>query len=427
MSTHHSLRKQLIRAFWAYLLVLGAGVLGFSLMLHEEVEAVVWESLLEAEMSHFLDSNRYQQVSDWPSTETLQLYRLDDHAPEVLRSLTPGLHDELDLEGRQSVVLVEEHDGQRFAMALDIDDLEASEVTLGVGAVLVGLLLMCGLGALMVFGLNKLFAPMVRLAGDIGKLEAGAGGKISVEPSDSAESAAIADAVNGLLKRNADLLERERQFLQTASHELHTPLTVISGALEVLQSEPADSARREQALRRVAETAQQSMHLVTALMLLGESPDALMDDASTVDLCPMLRAQLAQVAELAAERDLSFELALADAEQHPVTVPAQALELLVRQLLLQTLRDARGVIEVQCQGSALCLRFAAPELNATALAEAYRRSVQRSSALGGLLSNELLQRLAHHLGWQLDYQLGDASDAVRSVCLRLDGATQAER
>ncbi|MCA9245421.1 MAG: hypothetical protein KDA32_15815, partial [Phycisphaerales bacterium] len=169
---------------------------------------------------------------------------------------------------------------------------------------------------------------MVRLAGDIGKLEAGAGGKISVEPSDSAESAAIADAVNGLLKRNADLLERERQFLQTASHELHTPLTVISGALEVLQSEPADSTRREQALRRVAETAQQSMHLVTALMLLGESPDALMDDASTVDLCPMLRAQLAQVAELAAERDLSFELALADAEQHPVTVPAQALELL---------------------------------------------------------------------------------------------------
>ena len=200
---------------------------------------------------------------------------------------------------------------------------------------------------------------------------------------------------------------------------MHTPLTVISGALEVLQANPEDDARREQALRRIAQTAQQSMHLVTALMLLGEAPESLTKDAAPVDLGQLLTAQLEQISELTQERGLSFVAQETPQQAVPLTVPTQALELLVRQLLLHAARDAQGPVQIRCLNQELVIDLVDADLNAATIANNFRNSVHRNSGLSGLLSEELLKRLATHLGWRL--QLGNDKDGSgqRRISLQL--------
>ena len=418
--SRHSLRQRLVRAFWIYLMLLGIGVLGFSLLLHEKVEAVVWQSLLEAEMDHFLDRGNYQRPTDWPATETLQLYRLDADAPASLAALDPGLHDEMNVEGRQSVVLVKAFEGQLYALALDIDDLEASEVNLGIGAVGIGLLLTGVLGLLMVLGINRLFAPLLRLGRQIAELDpAAAEGRVEVDAADSQEVAAIGKAVNHLLQRQFDLIKREREFLQTAGHELHTPLTVIAGALEVVEASPENDPRRQQALRRIAETARQSTQLVHALLLLGESPESLARSAGAIELPSRLAHLLVELGAIAAQRGAQIVLQVDDDALASVQAPSDAFDLLLSQLLLLALRDGDGDVCVRLGADRIQISHRQQQLSAEAAADRFRRSVHKDGGLSGLLSRDLLLRLATQLGWQLLLQPPDADDPSCRCELRL--------
>ncbi|UOQ79506.1 HAMP domain-containing protein [Hymenobacter sp. 5414T-23] len=59
----------------------------------------------------------------------------------------------------------------------------------------------------------------------------------------------LATAINGLLERIEQAVEREKQFTADASHELHTPLAVLKGTLEVLVRKPRTAPSTWKALR----------------------------------------------------------------------------------------------------------------------------------------------------------------------------------
>src|SRR5690606_33694154 len=69
--------------------------------------------------------------------------------------------------------------------------------------------------------------------------------RIPVNDSDPHEIAIIADAVNDYLQRIDAYVERERAFINMASHELRTPIAIAAGAAEVvLDSEDASPSLR---------------------------------------------------------------------------------------------------------------------------------------------------------------------------------------
>jgi signal transduction histidine kinase len=56
------------------------------------------------------------------------------------------------------------------------------------------------------------------------------------------EIKALAVAINGLLERLEDAMNRERQFTSDASHELRTPISILKGNFEVLIRKPREQA-----------------------------------------------------------------------------------------------------------------------------------------------------------------------------------------
>ena len=79
----------------------------------------------------------------------------------------------------------------------------------------------------------------------------------------------LASAINGLLNRIEQAVEREKQFTADASHELRTPLAVLRGTLEVLVRKPRTAAEYVENITLSIREIDRLTHLVDQLLLLA--------------------------------------------------------------------------------------------------------------------------------------------------------------
>src|SRR5690606_6279860 len=193
-------------------------------------------SLLQIELEQHLRHDREQPGYRWRNTDTMQLYRDGDAGPvpAPLRGLSPGIHDELWLAGRQTVVLVRDVEGVRHTLVLDITDLEDREQTLTLVMLGSAVLLVLVLVLLMGWGLRRALRPLSTRAGDIGRIRPDRPGQqLRPNKDASTEPMAVSGAVNNYPPRHGRCPDRERGFTPTASHELRTRSAVVTRASEV--------------------------------------------------------------------------------------------------------------------------------------------------------------------------------------------------
>ncbi len=79
----------------------------------------------------------------------------------------------------------------------------------------------------------------------------------------------LATAINGLLQRIEQAVEREKQFTADASHELRTPLAVLKGTLEVLIRKPRSAPEYVEHIQLGILEIDRLTHLVDQLLLLA--------------------------------------------------------------------------------------------------------------------------------------------------------------
>ena len=149
--------------------------------------------------------------------------------------------------------------------------------------------------------------PLSELAREVATRQPG-----SVEPLTPgrvpAEIAPLVEALNGLLARVRDALERERRFTADAAHELRTPLAALK--VHAQNAARATSAEeRETSLRRMLEGLERTVHL--AEQMLAYSRAAAPGDGARVErvaLDSVLRDAVTDVRPRAQERRCAIDL-----------------------------------------------------------------------------------------------------------------------
>jgi signal transduction histidine kinase len=91
------------------------------------------------------------------------------------------------------------------------------------------------------------------------------------------EFAALSEQFNAMLDRLEQALGTQRRFLDDASHELRTPITIIRGHLELLDVASEDPAERAAVIRLCTDELDRMSRIVEDLLLLAkaERPDFL--------------------------------------------------------------------------------------------------------------------------------------------------------
>ena len=151
-----------------YLLLLSAAVAIHGLVVNEQAQRLVWQTLLAAELDQLEERQAGDPAYRWRNTRNMSLYdSRQSEIPSALAALSPGVHDEVVIDGVERVVLVREYGGHRKVLTLGISEIEERERDMAITVVGAALTLLVVLGAFTAWGASRLVEPLARIAGSM--------------------------------------------------------------------------------------------------------------------------------------------------------------------------------------------------------------------------------------------------------------------
>jgi len=402
-----TLRRKLLGWLALYLALLTLVVFSAANYVHERAEHAVWRALLNSELDSILHNARSGPDYRWQDSDTLRFFSTRD-ARGLPVVLAPGLHDDVWLEGRNSAVMVRDTDDfGRVMLALDIDDFAELENFITRWAVLAGIAMAVVTLLMAWVGSNRLVRPLSSLAAAIARLQPERSGqRLQVDARGSVELEVIAGSVNDYLERNERFVAREQAFIGAASHELRTPMAVISGAAELALEQPGLPPRAQQQLQRVRATALGVEQLIQLLLMLARDPARLAALSEPVALEQLLPEIAADHEHLAAGKELAVETAALAA--CTILAPVGVVQAAVGNLLRNAMENSdRGVIRMMLAPRAVVtIEDPGHGMNPEEVAAAYAKVARGERNMGAGIGLELIGRLCEHLGWKLDIHSG---------------------
>jgi two-component system OmpR family sensor kinase len=211
-------------------------------------------------------------------------------------------------------------------------------------------------------------------------------------------------AIAGLALRPVrEALQRERRFVAEASHQLRTPLTIITSEVELAQLTDGDENAHAATLRSIGEEADRMARLADQLVLLAAADEQrLVGPREPVPIGDLLRAAAERHRPQAAALDRVITV-----RTDPGLVVAAdraRLEVALDSLVENALQHGTG--DVQLGGTAvseqvvLSVRDRGPGFPAAVAAEAFERFRRGSRSSGSGLGLAIVQAVARAHGGQ---------------------------
>ena len=404
------LHRRLVWWLLAYLGLISVAVFSVGNYVHEHAEHSAWRALLNSELDSIFNHVEHEPHYRWQDSDTLRLFTINDDPalPPVLRTLHPGLHDGVVINERSAAVMVRDTSRGRLALALDINDFHELEEFATRWVMLAGVVMILVTVLMASIGVSRLVQPLRSLARHIHDLRPGVPGqRVDVDPRGSSELYVIADALNDYLRRNEQFVERERVFISTASHELRTPIAVITGAAELALEQPGVPERARQQMQRVHRSAQGVEQLIQLLLVLAREPTRLAALKERIALDELLPDIIDDHRHLLGDKDLQIELA--PLPRVDIIAPLGVVQAAIGNLLRNAIENSgrgqirlalseQGVVTLEDPGLGM-----SPEEIAAVYARLARGDRNEQSGIG----LELIARLCEHLGWGLTIEPSD--------------------
>jgi signal transduction histidine kinase len=266
-----------------------------------------------------------------------------------------------------------------------------------------------GLGVVV---MRRAVAPVAQLAKvvadiDLEHLSAGDHKRIESSRFGDDEVGVLAGTIEKTLERISAFIARERYFTSSASHELRTPITVITGALELLE-QSALSAADVKAVDRVRRaTLDMKTTIEMFLCLARETDDGLYDEQFLV--MPLVSRAIDQQRYLLSGKSVDVhidELASPTVCGHPQAFSI-AVSNLVRNAFEHTLARQTPITILINEHELLVTNQVSSD------ADGRQAPVETSSSHGYGLGLGIVQRLCERNGWSFSLHADEARVAAR--------------
>ena len=141
-------------------------------------------------------------------------------------------------------------------------------------------------------------------------------------------------AAQQAVDRSEALFQQQKQFIGNASHELQTPLAVLSGRLEWLLDHTELTEEQMGEVLQMQRTLKRLSRLNKTLLLLTKIDNHQFPESTTVDIAALVREQQELYCEIFSARDIHWSLSL------PETFPVQMNESLASVLVTNLMKNA---------------------------------------------------------------------------------------
>lgn len=324
--------------------------------------------------------------------------------PRVFHDL-PGNHAaEIAIDGETYLVTVETVSTGLLYVAKNITHFEQREALFQTALIVMTLVIMAFSLLLAVLGGRRIVRPLQLLSERISRIPVGPSMPRMETDYADAELHAIAVSFNRFLDELESYVRREQSLLNLASHELRTPIAVMSGALDVLEQRDQLHPKDRATLQRMRQSCDEMRDNVNVLLKLArrESGDPMYE---TIDL---RRATQQVIDDLKVSHQAGARVELIAPSPLVVTSDPVLVHMLLRNLVQNAVQHSSSNIRVTLSDDAIAIEDQGPGLtnDEQAVLLGQRDIAFDGSSVSGL-GLYIVTLMTERLGWKLDITQSD--------------------
>ena len=408
MQYRRRLRSRIVLSFLVFGTLLSALFATSTLLILEIVEDKLIGDTIEQELDDYLNQLRVDPSVVEPFYTPIQGYITRPGDPnrtvsDEVRDLPSGVHDVQTAEGIYKTAIRKEDDLWAF-LIYDVSENQRIKrllVFLLVGVVALFSIFSFMLGA---SASKRVMKPVTDLAARLDTLsEEGKPERLSQHFADD-EVGQLADALDSYAARLHHLVERDREFNADVSHELRSPLTVITGATELLLAQPDLDQKVRTRLLRIARAARQSADITTALLHLVRAEQGIDQDSSAHNIGRIVNEVAHLYEPLIGNKEL--ELKVVEEDRVSVIAPEAVVAVTVGNLIGNAMRyTIEGEVVITIGNGRVRVDDTGPGIPEEDLDHVFERHYrgQNISGKGAGLGLAIVKRLCELYGWSIQF------------------------
>ena len=210
-------------------------------------------------------------------------------------------------------------------------------------------------------------------------------------------------AAQQAVDRSEALYQQQKQFIGNASHELQTPLAVLSGRLEWLLDHTELTEEQMGEVLQMQRTLKRLSRLNKTLLLLTKIDNHQFPESTTVDIASLVREQQELYCEIFSARDIHWSLSLP--ESFPVQMNESLASVLVTNLMKNACLHSEPGAEVQVRLENRTLTVSNPGAAPLDQEQVFKRFYQGAKKEGSNgLGLALVKAVADYYGLPIAYR-----------------------
>jgi len=412
MKLRHSLRFRLIVTFCLFGALLSV-VYGFTvLIMLESADDRMFREFLEEDLDAYLA--KYQNDPETPlpasaspyTTSYLGSKTLPAPLSERLANVEDGYYEVGGEYGVHVLVHALPERAIRLFIVLDVASLEplkrrddAARIAFFVGGVLV-----TAVGGWLGWMTSRtVIAPVVNLARLVRSSGAEGPQYGFSQLFFPDEVGQLAKVLDNTLARLRGFVQRERRFTRDVSHELRTPVTVVKGALELLEhSSGEQNPLTAKPLQRISRAVSDMEKIIETFLWLGREPDG-SDIQQATQVATVVEHALQQHSYLTEAKPVAVRLQCLASPC--LQAPPQAFSIAVSNLVRNALQHtSQGEVRVIVSNDRVEVADTGPGIASDELAHVLEPHVRGADSSGHGLGLDIVQRLCERFDWRLELQ-----------------------
>lgn len=408
MQYRRRLRSRIVLSFLIFGTLLSVLFALSTLILQNYLEDQLIGATLQEELDDYITQLRLDPSVLEPFYTRIQGYVTRPGDPNhtvaaQFRKLPEGTHDVATALGVFKVAVRKDEDLWAF-LIYDVSDnqkLKRQLIAALVGVVLLFSVLSFTLGA---WSSRRVMKPVTDLANRLNmRTEERVTDRLSDHFADD-EVGQLAAALDSYADRLHHLVERDREFNADVSHELRSPLTVITGATELLLAQPDLDEKVRTRLLRIARAARQSADITTALLHLVRAEQGIDKDSAAQNVSQVVRDLVHLYEPLIGSKDL--KLRVLETDRVSVIAPESVVAVAVGNLIGNAMRyTTSGEVVITIGNGKAVVEDTGPGIPEAELEHVFERHYrgQNITGKGAGLGLAIVKRLCELYGWTIHF------------------------
>ena len=253
---------------------------------------------------------------------------------------------------RVLTTIFRDRDGIYYELKVATHTFEKNDLiqTISSMAAVLYLLLMASIVIISIFVLNKSMKPLYALLNWLDNYKIGKRNLPFPEDTSITEFQKLNRATKSAMERSEELYEEQKQFIGNASHELQTPLAVLSGRIEWILNNYELSEACMGELMEMKQTLANAVKLNKTLLMLSKIENGQLPEASEIDLTVTIRQQIELFNEVYEADNKRCEARYLP-EHYMVKISESMVSILIGNLIKNAFihSEANSVIELSLQ------------------------------------------------------------------------------